>query len=466
MIVVPENICAEIQGSLIQSGLYSLEHNDPVKNWRIAAEPYKVSSQDLDFFKKLGGILLEFYSALNSLYLESYKGKAPEWVADYLDRGKPSDLVEYSRMKKFKNILPGIIRPDIMVKEKGFAVTELDSVPGGFGLTAHLMKAYSNHGWEICGSENDITESFFKMLGNSSNVTNPTVAIIVSDEAVDYLAEMEFLSKELRKKERKVYVLQPRQVIFSEEGLFFENEGKKVCIDIVYRFFELFDLKNIPKSELFMYSNKKGKINTTPPYKPYLEEKLNFALFHHPALSVWWEKHLKSETFETLNHLIPKSWILDNRPLPPQGVIPNLKLRNKAVQDWAELSSLSQKERELVIKPSGFSPEAWGSRGVTIGHDVSSEIWQETLSESLDRFESQPYILQEFHKGKRIQMSYWDPQTDTMEEMQGRVRLTPYYFIVNQEAQLGGILATICPQDKKKIHGMVDAIMVPCAVEN
>jgi hypothetical protein len=31
--------------------------------------------------------------------------------------------------------------------------------------------------------------------------------------------------------------------------------------------------------------------------------------------------------------------------------------------------------------------------------------------------------------------------------------------------ELAGILATICSADKKIIHGMKDAIMVPCAVE-
>jgi hypothetical protein len=30
--------------------------------------------------------------------------------------------------------------------------------------------------------------------------------------------------------------------------------------------------------------------------------------------------------------------------------------------------------------------------------------------------------------------------------------------------QLGGVLATICPADKKIIHGMTDAILAPCAV--
>jgi hypothetical protein len=52
-----------------------------------------------------------------------------------------------------------------------------------------------------------------------------------------------------------------------------------------------------------------------------------------------------------------------------------------------------------------------------------------------------------------------------MEEMDARVRLTPYYFIVNGAARLAGILATLCPHDKKKIHGMSDAILVPCASE-
>ena len=32
------------------------------------------------------------------------------------------------------------------------------------------------------------------------------------------------------------------------------------------------------------------------------------------------------------------------------------------------------------------------------------------------------------------------------------------------QARLGGILATLCSHDKKKIHGMSDAVMVPCAV--
>jgi hypothetical protein len=47
--------------------------------------------------------------------------------------------------------------------------------------------------------------------------------------------------------------------------------------------------------------------------------------------------------------------------------------------------------------------------------------------------------------------------------MHGRTRLTPYYFVVGDEVRLGGATATVVPTDKKLIHGMVDAVIVPCA---
>jgi hypothetical protein len=53
--------------------------------------------------------------------------------------------------------------------------------------------------------------------------------------------------------------------------------------------------------------------------------------------------------------------------------------------------------------------------------------------------------------------------TAEIHAMAGRARLSPYYFVTGEKADLAGILATVCPADKKVIHGMKDAIMVPCA---
>ncbi|MCA9482288.1 MAG: hypothetical protein KC553_00975 [Nitrospina sp.] len=460
----PGERCEKIKDDLTRWGLYSPAGDTAGDSWRISPAPFLLDAEDAAFLNGLGNHLLAFYTALNRLYFDSLKGRVPAWVADYLDAGKPSDLLGLSQMKRFKTQLPGIIRPDLMVTDGGFAVTELDSVPGGFGRTAGLMALYDT-GDPLIGQENGgIPALFHNMLQSVSGKTDPRIALLVSDEAQDYLAEMQYLGGVLRERGVSISVCHPRDILFREEGLYIEEAGEAVPLDAVYRFYELFDLRNIPKAELIAYAVKKGKVALTPPYKPQLEEKLSFALFHHPVLRAWWEKQLGDETFGLLSHLIPRTWILDDRPLPPQAVIPGLKIRGNALTDWEVLFSLTQKERELVVKTSGFSPTAWGARGVVVGHDVPQDVWEETLRERLQKFPQEPSILQEFHKGKRFGIHWWDEASGTLREMQSRVRLTPYYFVVENEARLGGVLATLCPQDKKKIHGMTDAVMVPCGI--
>jgi len=466
MIAKPQDICLEIESSLIQSGLYSKEPRTEgdAPTWRISPKPYYLSSDEIAFFSDLGTHLLKFYTVLNRFYADSVKGKLPLWFAQYLDAGKPDDLVHYSRMKRIRGDLPGIIRPDIMVTERGFSMTELDSVPGGFGLTARLMDLYSARGESLVGGDRGgIPDTFYRMAESVAGEKSCVVAIVVSDEANDYWEEMLNLAHHLNEKNFPVFALRPQAVIFKEEGLFFKNGDGETKIDVLYRFFELFDLKNIPKAELMMYSSKKGRVKITPPYKPYLEEKLAFGLFRHPVLTSLWEKELGPETFKALSHLIPDTWILDSREIPGCAVIPGLSIRGKPVQDWAELVFLTQKERELVIKRSGFSPESWGSRGVVIGHDVSAEVWKQALEDSLAKFPREPSILQLFHKGRRVRTRYWDAFSESIVNMEARVRLTPYYFLIGGSAQLAGVLATLCPHDKKKIHGMSEAILTPCA---
>ena len=227
-----------------------------------------------------------------------------------------------------------------------------------------------------------------------------------------------------------------------------------------------------------MYAVKKGHLALTPPMKPWLEEKMAFALVHHPALEPFWTHELGADTFELLHRLMPKTWILDPRPVPPHAVIPGLTVDGHSVSDWKVLASLGQKGRRFVIKPSGFSELAWGSRGVSVGHDLPQTEWAAALEAALASFHQVPRILQEFRKGRHVAVSYHDPITDEIVPMPGRVRLSPYYFIAGEvgtegasagppsakSVELAGILATVCPLDKKLIHGMTEAVMAPCTL--
>lgn len=479
--------CLAIRDDLVHAGVYSsaesAETTEPTASttlpprFRIAPTPLLLSPSDVTFFQQLGQHLLAFYRALNRLYQESVRGIQPAWVADYLDQGKPESLVAYSRMNRFRNLIPGIIRPDVIPTADGVVITELDSVPGGIGLTGCLTRAYDNqialdhptshaHAERspLIAGRDGMLQGFAAMVRAQQGNQEGCLAIVVSDEAKEYRPEMEWLAQRLRDIGCQAFCVEPRAIHFSEEGLFLQESGGPRRIGLLYRFFELFDLKNIPKAELVMYAAKKGQVAVTPPYKPALEEKLAFALFHHPELTPFWQQTLSPEICESLRRLLPRTWILDPRPVPPTAIIPHLTIGGRALSDFRRLAQTTQKERQLVLKPSGFSELAWGSRGVSIGHDLPQVEWAAALEQALQAFPTTPYVLQEFHKGRLFEFAYLDERIDTVVPMSGRARLSPYYFVVGDKAELGGILATLCPANKKIIHGMVDAIMAPCAI--
>ena len=473
---------SSIRDALIEAGLFTPQLDASVEksrqetghtSWRIGLSPLPLSADHLAFFQELGTQLLRFYRALNHLYLESARGTQPSWVASWLDQGKPDALVTYSRMKRFRAELPGIIRPDIIPTQDGMVITELDSVPGGMGLTACMSQLYGRpstspstlhpHPSQLVGGPDGMIEGFAAMLRAQLAQSHGLVVIVVSDEAKDYRPEMTWMARELTARGLETHCIDPRQVRFTEEGLRLVEAGDRL-IGLIYRFYELFDLPNIPKSELIQYAAKKGLVSVTPPYKPALEEKSAFALLHHPVLAPYWRTELGEELFVHLTTIMPRTWVLDPAPVPPTAVIPGLTIGGRAVTNWSDLSAATQKQRHFVLKPSGFSELAWGSRGVSVGHDLPQHEWTAAIEAALTAFPRTPYVLQEFHKGRQYQVDYFDALSGEIRTMAGRARLSPYYFVTGETAELAGILATVCPADKKVIHGMKDAVMVPCAI--
>jgi len=132
------------------------------------------------------------------------------------------------------------------------------------------------------------------------------------------------------------------------------------------------------------------------------------------------------------------------------------------MNDWRDLAGASQRERDLILKISGFHETAWGARSVLLGSDVSREQWQAGVEAALAAGSNNLHLLQEYRKPKRLKHPLFAGDGSTLHEAQGRLRLCPYYFVSGGRARLSGALATFCPPDKKIIHGMVDAALLPC----
>ncbi len=468
--------CQSLRDALCRDGVYDAPSEGQARTtvgtgplpreWRVATAPFSLDSEEAELLRDLGRNLLDFYRALNRLYLQSLRGEEPPWVAAYLDQGKPDWLVTYARMKRFRDELPGVIRPDLIATEGGMVITELDSVPGGIGLTGSLSGVYAEEtppGQTLIGGADGMVRGFAAMLRDKVGDRSGCIAIVVSDESRDYRPEMDWMARQLRASGLDAYCADPRDLRFTEDSLLLPTESGLLPVALVYRFFELFDLRNVPKAELILYAAKKDRVAVTPPFKPALEEKLALALLHHPMLGPFWQRELGEPTWTMLRRLVPRTWILDPSPIPPAAVIPGLEVGGRPVADWRALAAAGQKERRYVVKPSGFSELAWGSRGVSIGHDLPQSEWADAVDRALGSFPTTPYVLQEFHKGRQVESAYYDMDTCRVVPMAGRVRLSPYYFVTGGEATLGGILATLCPLDKKVIHGMRDAIMAPCS---
>jgi hypothetical protein len=434
MVAIAENRLDAIRSALPKEGLFA------EKDWLLSPDPFPIEKDFARELEQLGHRLFVFQRACNQLYQLSVKGKQPEWIAHYLDAGKPPELVEYSRQKQFRDALPLVIRPDLVLTDEGYVIAEIDSVPGGIGLTAWLNQTYSSLGEEIIGRDDGMLTGFQSVFPNGGD-------IVISKEASTYRPEMEWMAARLKDRQPDLeWRVAPAENYEPQDGR------------TVYRFFELFDLPNIPNIEKTLRAAAEGKITITPPIKPYLEEKMWFALFWLQPLREFWRRELGEKYFVKLQQVIPYSWILDPTPLPQHAVIPRLE-----IHDWYEASRFSQRERDLLLKVSGFSPLAWGSRGIALGSDLPHAEWQQRIEHALSTFESSPTILQRFHKGRLFDHRYWHPDSGELRTMRGRVRLCPYFFVEQDRVQLRGALATIVPADKKLLHGMSDAILVPSA---
>ena len=406
----------ELNRSVPESGLFR------GKKWRWSDQPWTLDPEEVRWLEGLGKKLAVFQRAADKLYRASVAGDEFRWVSEWLDLGKPEEVIRVGR--DAKGVLPRVIRPDLIRTESGWALTEIDSVPGGVGLTAWLQEEYSKMGYSILGGPKGMRSIGEEILGEQGEV-------VISEEAGDYRPEWEWLVGKDRVKDAETY------------------QQKKGA---AYRFFEMFDWMRFEG----IRNSKEVGVKWEAPLKAYLEEKLWWALFWMKPLEGWWRKELGEGYFKELRGLVPRAWPLRPMDLPPEGVLPEL-----GIQSWSELEGFSQKARELVVKISGFSPRAWGSKGVFLGSDHPKERWVQEVRRALGEWSQQPHLLQKFEHPVSVAHPVWNEERGEMIDGKWRLRLCPYYLVTGEKVELKGALATLCPTDKKLIHGMEEAVLVP-----
>src|ERR1700745_3362864 len=232
---VQDDKLATIRAAFPKEGLFA------EKAWLLSPDAFPIEKKFLAELEQLGHRLFVFQRACNQLYQLSIKGKQPAWVARYLDAGKPKELIEFSRRKEIRDDLPRVIRPDLILSEKGYIIAEIDSVPGRIGLTGWLNQTYSSFDSDIIGGANGMLDGFRAVVPDGAD-------IVISQESATYRPEMEWLAARLNQTSNLKPQTSPWRVAPAEN--YQPHEGHAV-----YRFFELFDLPNIRGIENVLRAN-------------------------------------------------------------------------------------------------------------------------------------------------------------------------------------------------------------------
>src|SRR6202040_4053353 len=119
MLTVVEDKLSAIRKAFPKEGLFA------EKDWLLSPDPFLIEKNLERELEQLGHRLFVFQRACNQLYLQSVKGTQPPWIARYLDAGKPRELIEYSRQKQFRDALPLVIRPDLILTDNGYIIAEI-----------------------------------------------------------------------------------------------------------------------------------------------------------------------------------------------------------------------------------------------------------------------------------------------------------------------------------------------------
>lgn len=154
------------------------------KEWRMSPESFVLPTDIVELIGNLGPALLGLPAGLQMsciLRVENTPG-----VAALLDQGKPQEVIELGKHERWHNALPSVIRPDLVLTETGVCISELDSLPGGIGLTGWLNETYAQLGDPVLGGARGMIDGFAAAF--------PTEQILISRESSDYEPEMHWIA--------------------------------------------------------------------------------------------------------------------------------------------------------------------------------------------------------------------------------------------------------------------------------
>lgn len=371
--------------------------------FRVSPEPFRLSAEQKTQLKRIGLDIAAFFQAAGEMYQHDFRG-----VKQILDTGKP-EIFLAGQMPEYL-----FVRPDLIITDSGFTVCEIETSPFGLALAEILNRAYLNEGFETliaCGTLPDHVREETPVEG----------LLVYSQKTKAYSGQMTFLAGE----------------VFSGPGRNWQSEIADKVKDSeklnIYRGFYLGEYLTDPAIKSLLESDAK----LIPSATPFMEEKAVLSLVYDKRYEDYLRQKLGRPSFEHLRSLIPPTWTVGQEKYFSPGMPSN-------ISSSVGLAGLARSKRTLVLKESGMGENSSWKKGVSFLHKQSRSKNLQALGKA-EADKSNLYVVQEFRKGLNIPMPFESGNEDNPISMTARVRLTPYFSVINgHEGKLVAIKATGC----------------------
>lgn len=355
-----------------------------------------------------GQAIQEYYWACKQLILDLPKNH--RWL-HYLNHSKPQWMLDMEDKEVRGH---AFLRPDLILTEGHPVVSEIESSPFGLALSHFLEKAYKE--------DSDEDEVLAIIAEELTQGKTGSYAIVYSDHTAKYQGQLEYLANELQKRGINIEAVKDSDITEDYDG--------------IYRGFYLHEAVHNPRLQELLEDT-----HVLPPVAPRLEEKALMGMMFDPEFEDYFKQ---MAGFETLKNIMPKTWVLSEDNVPEE------------FDSWDDLVNMSRRQRQYVLKISGFSDDGSWGRGVTFLSRLSKEDCARAIKEAMES--DATYIIQEFKKGSKFEHPYFDFNAEEIKTMKGKVRCTPYYSV--RDGSLLTAKTTMC-ENTDFIHAMTHSINVP-----
>ena len=295
------------------------------------------------------------------------------------------------------------------------SAAELDSVPGGMGFVGAMANAYCELGHRgrrrrrrdgrrlRRDARCDGRRTSIRASRSSSPKSPPTTAT----SWIGSLPACGPSASSRRTSARR------KTIVFTEEALFIRHEdGHEDRIDVIYRNFELFDLLNVPKQELILYAARHNRVKTDAAAEGAARGKVGVRA---AASSAARAAVAQGAGRRACTRGCARSF---RRPGSSIRVRCRRKRRSSGLhrqRPAGRMTGCSWKRSAKASATTSSSRRAsasWpGARAACTSPTISpARSGRAALVEGLAAFERTPYILQRFHKGRRVRVDYFDPR--------------------------------------------------------